>query len=111
MITASRRAFIGGLAAAIAAPYVVRSGILMPIKQVLLPVRGTTTEVLDSDGAWKALAYINLKEGHNPNYRGAYPTIFDYARSRFREVRVVFGINWSPRGAVTSYGGGIEEIF
>lgn len=37
MIDLTRRSFLGGLAAAIAAPYVVRSGILMPVKKILQP--------------------------------------------------------------------------
>lgn len=37
MIDLTRRSFLGGLAAAIAAPYVVRSGILMPVKKIILP--------------------------------------------------------------------------
>ena len=37
MLDLSRRSFLGSLAAVIAAPYVVRSGILMPVKKIILP--------------------------------------------------------------------------
>lgn len=93
-----RRGFLLGLAAGITAPYIVRnSGILMPVKQVILPSRSTMLEVSRDGQTWRALAYENIVRGVAPDYKGGCGTLLDYARTQFPHVRATFFSTWTPK--------------
>ncbi len=91
----NRRSFLGGLAAAIAAPYVVHASILMPVKAIIKPHIYRITEVSIDGENWCALAYLNLKAGRSLNYMGSAKTIHEYAAMTFPHHRVVFAKGWT----------------
>lgn len=102
----NRRGFLLGLAAGITAPYIVRnSGILMPVKQVILPSRSTILEVSQDGVDWRALAWHNIKDGKSPDYRGDKPSLIAYARANFPHVRASFQTSWTPTVTEKAYGG------
>lgn len=91
-----RRQLLGGLSAAIAAPYIVRSGILMPVKAIIKPLaaRGITQVSLDGEN-WVAVAYLNIKHGRPPDYHEGYPSLGEYVQAVYPYRRVLFATGWT----------------
>lgn len=58
MIRSSRRGFLIGLAAGIAAPAIVRPGLIMPIKPSLVPVAFTGPGTFEPVRSWSFLGVI-----------------------------------------------------
>ena len=100
--TLSRRSFVTGLAATLAAPMIVKSGVLMPVRALILPEKQAF--VVRTVASWHEVSKdgINwLKIGRTVGPEGARMAIMAIpARFAGWQYRAVIDRSWTPLKAV-----------
>lgn len=90
MIEMNRRFFLGGLTAAIAAPFIVRSGILMPVKSLYKPIIESFLEASYDGHSWFCITKIVTTKAMTPRP-------FNIDTTKYKYTRVIFNRDWEQR--------------